>query len=175
MSNEELEMDIIGSEVTIPSLVNSINESVSESEDEVEEFLVKLLEALRNLPSHAAKGTSIIKIKEYLKKRFHVRRQEMLKLLKPTLQEAVEKKLVFKTTGRFLMTGSVLLNPNFANKNVKRHESTRTPRNVANFAEENNFEAALGIPVGNSSDQKHRAAKLVNKIPLKRTALKRLA
>ncbi|XP_058824569.1 uncharacterized protein LOC131685123 [Topomyia yanbarensis] len=88
-------------------------------------FLEKIVEALRNSPADPEKGTSIVRIKAYLKEKYRIRKAEMGKMLKPAMENAMQRKIVIKTTGNGLLTGSVRLNSNYAVKKEHSHATLK--------------------------------------------------
>lgn len=84
-----------------------------DDDGEVKTMLDMVLEAVRQTPPNdSKKAVSIYKIKQYLRLQHRVTKAEMTKQLKPTMETALNRKLLIKVSGTgSVLLGSVKLNP----------------------------------------------------------------
>lgn len=88
--------------------------SAGTSSGEVQQFLVKIVDALLKIPSDPVKGVSIVKVKKYLKNKFGIRKDTMTKMLKATLEEAIARNVIIKSTAKNrVLLGSIQLSPGY--------------------------------------------------------------
>lgn len=121
---------------------------------EQKDFLGKIIEAVRRTPPDPEKGVSIVKIKKYLKEEFHIRKAEMIKMLKPVVEDAVERNVLIKTTAkRTLLLGSVKLNPAYVSKQDRTIQAVARKADRI-VAESDNEETAEPVGAGASRKRK---------------------
>ncbi|XP_055643351.1 uncharacterized protein LOC129779728 [Toxorhynchites rutilus septentrionalis] len=145
-SEEEADLDqlqvsneISGQEMDASAEV-TISSSQTTSSASDTDFLTMVLEAYRNSPiANPEKGLSTRRIRTYIKENFRVHKSEMKEKLKPVLEDAVERNILIQT-GKVLMTGSVRLNPAYANKKStvsqsqqQQQDEPAMPKRQSNF------------------------------------------
>lgn len=127
----------------------SVEVADNSSDDEKKNFMGKALAAFREQYGDPDKGLSIVKVKKYLRSQYHVQKPEMAKLLCTVLEDAVERRILIKTTGKSVLSGSARLNPAYMKRadrplGLEEYSQTQSRRRSSQNGEETASVPALG-------------------------------